>query len=78
VTNTTVITKAGAPASFADLAANEEVRGNYVKAADGSMEARTVKVGPMTDAEKAEKKPSKKKKAEDASAPAASNDSPQP
>ena len=69
VTDTTVITKGGAPATMTDLVANEEVRGNYVKAADGSLEARTVKVGPMTDAEKAEKKPSKKKaKQEDASA----------
>ena len=78
VTDATVITKGGAPATMADLAANEEVRGNYVKAADGSMEARTVKVGPMTDAEKAAKKPSKKKKAEDASASAAPSASPKP
>lgn len=78
VTDATVITKAGAPASFADLAANEEARGNYVKADDGSLEARTLKVGPMTDAEKAEKKPSKKKKAEDASASAAPSASPKP
>lgn len=69
VTETTVITKGGAPATMTDLVANEEVRGSYVKTADGSMEARTVKVGPMTDAEKAEKKPSKKKtKQEDAAA----------
>src|SRR5688572_20773912 len=69
VTETTVITKGGAPATITDLVANEEVRGNYVKAADGSLEARTVKIGPMTEAEKAEKKPSKKKaKQEDASA----------
>ena len=78
VTETTVLTKGGAPATFADLAANEEVRGNYVKAADGSMEARTVKVGPMTDAEKAEKKPSKKKTTEDTSASAAPSASPKP
>ena len=79
VTDATVITKAGAPATFADLAANEEVRGNYVKAADGTMEARTLKIGPMTDAEKAEKKPSKKKKAaDDASASAAPSASPKP
>lgn len=69
VTEATVITKGGAPATFADLAANEKVRGNYVKAADGTMEARTVKAGPLTDAEKAEKKPGKKKaKQEDAAA----------
>ncbi|HYJ05817.1 MAG TPA: hypothetical protein VEX43_11825 [Chthoniobacterales bacterium] len=78
VTEATVIKKAGAPATFADLAANEEVRGNYVKAADGSLEARTLKVGPMTDAEKAEKRPSKKKKTEEASAPAAPSVSPKP
>ena len=78
VTEATVITKAGAAATMADLAANEEVRGNYVKAADGSMEARTVKIGPMTDAEKAEKKPSKKKKAEDAAASAAPSAPPKP
>jgi hypothetical protein len=76
VSETTVITKGGAPATITDLVANEEVRGNYVKTADGSMEARTVKVGPMTDAEKAEKKPSKKKKTEDASAPASPSASP--
>lgn len=69
VTEATAITKGGASATFGDLAANEEVRGNYVKAADGTMEARTVKLGPKTDAEKAEAKPSKKKtKKEDASA----------
>ena len=79
VTEATVITKGGAPAKLADLAANEEVRGNYVKAADGSLEARTVKVGPMTDAEKAEKKPSKKKaKQEDAAASPSPTASPNP
>ena len=68
VTDTTVITKAGAPATVNDIGPNEEVRGSYVKAADGSLEAKTVKLGPMTDAEKAEKKPSKtKSKKEDAS-----------
>jgi|SRR5687768_7848988 len=69
ITDATVMTKAGASATMVDLVPNEEVRGSYVKAADGSLEAKTVKVGPMTDAEKAEKKPSKKKaKQEDASA----------
>lgn len=78
VTEATVITKGGAAATMADLVANEEVRGNYVKTADGSLEARTVKVGPMTDAEKAAKKPSKRKKTEDASASAAPSASPKP
>ena len=66
VTDTTVITKGGAPATMTDIVVNEQVRGSYVKAADGSLEAKTIKVGPMTDAEKAEK-PSKKTKKEDAS-----------
>jgi hypothetical protein len=61
VTGTTVLTKAGAPATMKDVVANEEVRGSYTKAADGSLEAKTVKLGPATDAEKAETKPSKKK-----------------
>jgi len=61
MTDTTVITKGGVPATMNDVVANEEVRGNYVKAADGTLEAKTVKLGPLTDAEKAEKKPSKKK-----------------
>jgi hypothetical protein len=61
VTDTTVLTKAGAPATMKDVLANEEVRGSYVKAADGSLEAKTVKLGPATDADKAETKPSKKK-----------------
>jgi hypothetical protein len=80
MTDTTVITKGGAPATMNDVAANEEVRGNYVKAADGTLEAKTVKLGPLTDAEKAEKKPSKKKKAseDDASSTAAPSPSPKP
>lgn len=79
VTDATVITKGGAPATMTDIVVNEQVRGSYVKAADGSLEARTVKVGPMTDAEKAEKKPSKKKtKAEDTAASPAPTVSPKP
>lgn len=80
MTDTTVITKAGAPATPNDVVANEEVRGNYVKAADGTLEAKTVKLGPMTEAEKAEKKPSKKKKTsgDDASSAASPSPSPKP
>ena len=63
VTDKTVLTKAGAPATMKDVVANEEVRGSYVKAADGSLEAKIVKLGPMTDAEKAASSKSSKKKA---------------
>ena len=52
VTNKTAITKAGQPAKIADITENIEVRGSYWKAADGSLEAKTVKVGPMGPGEK--------------------------
>lgn len=62
VTDKSVLTKAGAPATMKDVVANEEVRGSYMKAVDGSLEAKTVKLGPMTDAEKAAASKSLKKK----------------
>ena len=62
ITDQTVLTKAGVAATMKDVAVNEEVRGSYWKAADGSLEARTVKLGPKTEAEKgASKKHSKKR-----------------
>jgi hypothetical protein len=75
VTDKTVLTKAGVTATMTDIAVNEEVRGSYWKAADGSLEARAVKLGPMTEAEKgASKKRSKKKspKSEATTSPSAS------
>jgi hypothetical protein len=68
ITDKTVITKAGAPATMKDVVANEEVRGSYWKVMDGTLEAKTVKVGPKTDAEKAadEKRKTKKKEKESA------------
>jgi hypothetical protein len=72
VTDKTVLTKAGTAAAMKDVAANEEVRGSYLKAADGSLEVKTAKLGPMTEAEKAAsaKKSSKKKAKEDAASAA--------
>lgn len=66
VTEQTVLTKAGTVATMKDVVANEEVRGSYSKAADGSLEAKTAKLGPMSDAEKAagSKRSKKKAKAE--------------
>lgn len=79
VTGQTVLTKAGAPATMKDVVANEEVRGSYVKTADGSLEAKTVKLGPVTDAEKAASSKSSKKKAKpEAAANAAPSASPSP
>ena len=62
ITDKTVLTKTGVAATMKDVAVNEQVRGSYWKAADGSLEARTVKLGPVSEAEKgASKKHSKKK-----------------
>jgi hypothetical protein len=56
VTDKTVITKNGAPATLTDLAANEKVTGSYWKEADASLEAKTVKIGgPEADEKKATK-----------------------
>ncbi|MEY2565294.1 MAG: hypothetical protein QOH88_3487 [Verrucomicrobiota bacterium] len=64
ITTKTMLTKAGAAATMKDVTVNEEVRGSYWKMTDGSLEAKTVKLGPMTDAEKAAaEKHAKKKKA---------------
>ncbi len=71
VTDKTVLTKAGAPATMKEVAANDEVRGSYLKAEDGSLELKTAKLGPMTEAEKAasakSSKSSKKKAKPEAS-----------
>jgi hypothetical protein len=69
VTDKTVLTKAGAPATMKDVAANEEVRGSYLKAEDGTLEVKTAKLGPMTDAEKAASSKSSKKKAKPEASP---------
>jgi hypothetical protein len=74
VTDKTALTKAGAPATMRDLAANEEVRGSYLKAADGSLEVKTAKLGPMTEAEKAAGAKSSKKKTKDDAASVAAPD----
>jgi hypothetical protein len=53
VTNRTILSKAGAAATMKDVVVNEEVRGSYWKIAENDLEAKTVKLGPMTEAEKA-------------------------
>jgi hypothetical protein len=49
ITDRTVITKDGNPATMSDLAEKEEVRGQYWKSEDGSLEAKTVKLGAKTE-----------------------------
>jgi hypothetical protein len=77
ITDKTVVTKAGAPATMKDVVANEEVRGSYWKMTDGTLEAKSVKLGPKTDAEKAADEKRKEKKA-DAKAEASPSASPKP
>jgi hypothetical protein len=81
VTAKTVLSKAGAAATMKDVVANEEVRGSYWKLTDGGLEAKTVKLGPKTDAEKAADEKHKKKKVDtspEASPSASPSASPKP
>src|SRR5436309_12323277 len=64
ITDKTIITKGGQPATMKDVVANQEVRGCYYKMADDSMEAKIVKLGPLTDAEKAEREARRAKREE--------------
>ena len=78
ITDKTVLTKAGAPATMKDVVANEEARGSYWKVMDGTLEAKSVKLGPKTEAEKAadEKRKMKKKEKESAEPSASPSASP--
>ena len=67
VTETTVITKDGNPATIADVLVDEDVRGSYWKRSDGSLEAKSVKLGLKTDAESKSKRKKKDKSEPDAS-----------
>jgi hypothetical protein len=69
VTDQTKITKDGNPATISDLVEKEEVRGAYWKSADGSLEAKSVKLGAKTD----KKKESKKKESSPAPSPSVSS-----
>jgi len=64
ITDKTVVTKGGRPGTIRDIVANEEVRGTYYKQSDGSMEARTVSLGPLTDAEIAAQQAHRQKRAD--------------
>jgi hypothetical protein len=71
VTDNTTITKGGAAATMVDIVADEQVRGTYLKQDDGTLEAKTVKLGPPTAGEKKARK-SKKRAAAEEGSPAAS------
>jgi hypothetical protein len=69
VTEKSTVTKDGNPATISDIAPNEEVRGSYWKNADGSLEAKTVKLGAKTEKEKSKKKSKKEETASAAPTP---------
>ncbi len=50
VTDKTTVTKGGNAVSMTDIVENEEVSGSYWKYADGTVEAKVVKLGPMEKA----------------------------
>jgi hypothetical protein len=72
VTDKTAVTKAGQPATMTDIVENAEVSGSYWKAADGSLEAKTVKVGPMAAKKAADEGKKSKASASPAASPKAS------
>ena len=45
VTDSTKIMKAGAPGTMSDIVENEQARGTYLQRADGTLEAKTVRIG---------------------------------
>ncbi len=69
VTDKTTVTKDGAAATIADITADERVTGSFWKQEDGTLEAKTVKIGGKGAGGKSAKKKSKKA---DADADAAS------
>lgn len=64
VTDKTVVTKDGNPAVLTDLAENEAVSGSYWKHEDGTLEAKSLKIGGKSEAEKAAAAAKKMKKTE--------------
>ena len=67
MTDNTKITKDGAEATMSDIAAGEQVSGSYWKKDDGTLEARSVKLG-----EKKMESSSQKKESPSGSAPSGS------
>lgn len=77
VTDKTTVTKDGAPAQFSELTDDTLVTGSYWKHEDGTMEAKTLKIGGPTEAEKAAKAKKKASKEEkEGAAPTAPSPTP--
>lgn len=75
VTDKTTVTKDGQPAQFSDLSDNTAVTGSYWKQDDGTLEAKSLKIG---GASSAETKSSGKSKKSDAAAGASASPSASP
>ena len=75
VTDKTTITKDGAEATFADIEAEGKVTGSYWKQDDGTLEAKTVKIGGAGTSEKPKKKKKSKKGADEEEADASASPS---
>ena len=73
ITDRTILTKAGQPATMKDVVADEEVRGSYWKMDDGTLEAKTVKLGALAEADKTGDDARKEKRAEKKAAASASS-----
>ncbi len=63
ITDKTSITKGGNTASMKDITENEEVSGSYWKNADGTLEAKTVTLGPAGKAKTSTASPAASPKA---------------
>jgi hypothetical protein len=72
ITDKTRITKGGSPATMADITEKEEVRGSYWKNADGSCEAKAVKIGPKPGSDESTKSKSSSAAASASPSPSAS------
>jgi hypothetical protein len=60
ITSETRISKAGKPATFDDAVVGEEVGLSYIKADDGKLTARSVRIGPKPEVAEGGKKEGKK------------------
>jgi hypothetical protein len=64
VTSTTRIMKSGQPATFDDAKVGEDVTGSYTKSDDGTLELRSLYIGPRPERRARPEKPEKEKKAD--------------
>ncbi len=78
ISDQTIITKTGAPATMKDIAENQEVRGSCWKQADGTLLVRSIKLAPFTAQERAAEETHKARRAERKAAKAAAASSASP